>query len=345
MFFVFFTNDSSYAKNECSKYSEATSKDKEYRISFGDSGVGGLIFSLDVLQELETKLKDLESKYEIKFIFHHVGDSKNAPYGSKTPDQIKDLTKSFTDYMANLPNTRTPVIACNTASTVYDADMDALFKKKYPNLSVITMIDDSSKAIIDSATSNVKNKRDVYIALLATPATIKSGSYQTQIKNITDSNKQNLRLHTYSPEKWVKNIEGGVDKKMAESDVANDLEIFKNQIGKDFKKIKVAGLFCTHYPFYKNEIKDFFTKNGNENVKILTQGNIFSDKIYKDILLNISNDNYQYHKRKSLVPQKCVEEIAINSDVTGDNIQQMKNTIDKTHPQYAKKINFRYVSF
>ena len=193
---IFLTNNS-YAKNDCSKYSETISKDKEYRISFGDSGVGGLIFSLDVLQELETKLKDLESKYEIKFIFHHVGDSKNAPYGSKTPDQIKDLTKNFMDYTANLPNTRTPVIACNTASTVYDADMEALFKKKYPGLNIITMINYSSKAIIGSATS-AKNKGDIYISLLATPATIKSGAYQNQIKKITDSNKQSLRLYTYT---------------------------------------------------------------------------------------------------------------------------------------------------
>ncbi len=327
--------------NECSKYDETLSKDKEYRISFGDSGAGGLIFALDLLQELESKLKALESEYEVKFIFQHVGDSKNSPYGIKSSDEIRNLTKNLINYMANLSNTKTLVVACNTALTTYDSNMDKFFKKKYPNLNIITMIDESSEEIVNLATANSNDKNNIHIALLATLATIKSDVYQSKIKEMVKSNNQNLKLYTYSPQQWVKNIENGADIKVIEEVIANDMEIFKNQMGKDFTKIEVVGLFCTHYPFYKNEIKNFFIKNGNQNVKILTQGNIFSDKIYRDIKANIYN--YKYNKRKLQVPQECVREIDINSDITGDNILQMKNIIDKTYSKYSELISFKKV--
>ena len=68
-------------------------------IGIFDSGVGGLIFALDVAQELEPKLKELETQYKVSFTFNHFGDSKNAPYGSKKPAEIKILTTEFLEYL------------------------------------------------------------------------------------------------------------------------------------------------------------------------------------------------------------------------------------------------------
>ena len=329
----------------CETYSNASSKDVIYRVSFDDSGVGGLIFALDVLQELEPNLRELESKYAVRFIFQQMGDSKNAPYGSKKPDEIDSLTRIMIDYTANLQHTNTLILACNTASTVYDEEMDSLFKTKFPDLKIITMITNSSKEIVDQATKYSKNKKDLYIALLATPATIKSGAYQTQIKNIARTNGQELKLFTYAPQSWVNNIEKGVDKQISELDVKNDLESFKNQIGEDFQKLNVAGIFCTHYPFYKNEIKDFFNKNGNPDMEFLIQGQIFSDDILSDITVNLKRDSLTYQRRVSLVPVKCTREIEIKSDITGGNKDEMKNTILKTNPKFADKVSFNTVQF
>lgn len=251
-----------------------------YRVAFDDSGVVGLIFALDVLQELEPQLEDLESKYKVHFIFQHIGDSKNAPYGIKTPVEITELTKDMVEYTANLPCTRTLVIACNTASTACNKEMDLYFKEKYPQLNIISMIEKSSKEILDMALNVSSDKEDLYIALFATPATIRSGAYQTQIERISVDNNQKVKLFTYSPAKWVDNIEQGIDIKRAEIDVQNDLEGFRINVGDDFRKIPVVGLFCTHYPYYKKEIEQYFNKRGNNNLEILTQGHIFSDDIF-----------------------------------------------------------------
>jgi glutamate racemase len=327
----------------CDSLARFTSKDSVYRISFDDSGVGGLIFALDVLEEIAPKLKDLESKYKVRFIVQHVGDSENAPYGSKTPAEIKKLTLNLISYTADLPHTKSLIIACNTASTVYDKEMEAYFKSRYPLLNIIAMINKSSNEIADMAEKYTPDKKNLYIALLATPATIKSKSYQTQITNIAKAKNENLKIYAYSPQTWVSNIEKGVEKKQVELDVLNDLKIFKEQMGDDFQKVSVAGLFCTHYPFYRNEIKTFFNENGNKEIEVLTQGQIFSDDIFTDVVQNIQKDSLDYPRRATLVPSNCINEIEILSDNTGGNINEMKNAINSTHPQYSERVVFKVI--
>lgn len=316
----------------------------EYRVSFDDSGVGGLMFALDVLQELEPKLEEIESKYKVHFIFQHVGDSKNAPYGNRTPTDIAKLTKALVDYTAGLPHTKTLVIACNTASTVCDEKMEAYFKERYPGLSVLSMIEKSSREIIDLALNISPINKELYIALFATPATVKSGAYQAQIGNTAKENGQKVKLFTYSPANWVNNIEKGIDESITKLEVQNDLEKFKISVNDDFQKINVIGLFCTHYPFYKLEIEHFFQDNGNKNVKILTQGHIFSDDIFSDIISNIENDSLTYPRRHEELEKDKVIKIQILSDITGENSGEMKNVVYKTHPQFYDRIIFEKVN-
>lgn len=329
-----------------SKEESISKSDKivEYRVSFDDSGVGGLIFALDVLQELGPKLEELESKYKVHFIFQHVGDSKNAPYGNRTPSEIAELTKALVDYTADLPHTKTLVIACNTASTVCDEEMDDYFKEKYPGLIVISMIEKSSREIIELASNISPINKELIIALFATPATVKSGAYQAQIINTAKEKGQKVKLLTYSPANWVNNIEKGIDKSITELEVQNDLEKFKSNFYDDFQKINVIGLFCTHYPFYRLEIEHFFQENGNQNVKILTQGYIFSDDIFSDILKNIENDSLNYPRRHEKLEMDKVLKIQILSHITGENSGEMKNIVYKTHPQFCDRIIFKKVN-
>ena len=321
----------------CAKYEKEIKNDQEYRVVFGDSGVGGLIFALDVAQELEPKLKKLETQYQVSFTFNHFGDSKNAPYGSKNPQEIKILTTQFLEYLLNLPNTHSAVVACNTASTVYDDKMKAFFSDKYRDIKIITMIEDSSAQLVKTA--NEKNTNP-YIALMATPATIRSGAYQNKIGELTKN--ENAKLYDYAPQNWVRNIESGTDKSIAQHEVNKDLEIFKSQIGQDFYKINTIGLFCTHYPFYKDQIQEFFRKNGNANVAVLTQGHIFSDQIYADIERNLQKFSYQ--KRAKELPLKCTKNITLNSELSGNNIDQTRDVISHTHQQYLNTISFKKVT-
>lgn len=322
------------AKNSCASYKKDLANDQEYRVVFGDSGVGGLIFALDVAQELEPKLKALEAEYKVSFTFSHFGDSKNAPYGNKKPEEIRALTTAFLEYLLNLPNTHSAIIACNTASTIYDTKMNNFFTDKYRDVKIITMIDDSAAELVKSS-----QDKNPYIALMATPATINSGTYQNKIGELTKD--KNIKLYSYAPQNWIRNIETGLDKNSAEFEVNSDLEAFRSKIGQDFSKISAVGLFCTHYPFYKNQIQDFFNKNGNPDITVLTQGHIFSDKIYANIEQNMNK--FIYLKRTKKLPYDCTENITINSELSGDNIEQTKEVISHTHPQYFNKISFKKV--
>lgn len=317
----------------CEAWQENIKSDKEYRVTFGDSGVGGLIFALDVTQELEKKLKNLEKEYAVKFIFNHFGDSENAPYGNKDPKEVRKLTQRFVSYQLSLPNVKTAVIACNTASTVFDDKMQEFFKKQYPDINIIAMINDSSSALINSATNNK-------IAIIATPVTVASKAYQSKIHDL-DKNKE---IYSYAPQKWVKNIESGEKKEIAQAELEKDLKIFRDEVGKSFKDISAIGLFCTHYPLYKKQIKEFFKESGNKNITVLTQGHIFSQKIYDDILRNLKDEKNQFQKRQKAIPYECIENLEINAEFTGDNIDKARNVIKNTHPQLLERIKFSKVT-
>ena len=67
-----------------------------------DSGVGGI----SVLRELVALMPNEN------FIFY--GDSKNAPYGTKTLEEVRKLTLADAEYLMT-QNVKALVVACNTA--------------------------------------------------------------------------------------------------------------------------------------------------------------------------------------------------------------------------------------
>ena len=70
-----------------------------------DSGLGGI----SVLREL-VKLMPGEA-------FLYYGDSANAPYGTRTPEEVIDLTKKDVDFLLER-GAKAIVVACNTATSV-----------------------------------------------------------------------------------------------------------------------------------------------------------------------------------------------------------------------------------
>ena len=69
-----------------------------------DSGVGGI----SVLRELVALIPNEN------FIFY--GDSKNAPYGTKTLEEVRKLTLADAEYLRSR-NVKALVVACNTATS------------------------------------------------------------------------------------------------------------------------------------------------------------------------------------------------------------------------------------
>lgn len=323
----------------------ASTESNQYVLGFGDSGAGGLIFAVDAYRDLLPFLLNISSKYDVEFVFNHIGDTKNAPYGQKTPDQIAALTKNFVGFMVTDAQSNIAVIACNTASTVVDDKMQAYFDTTYPNVPVMPIITKSAEALYKRAkvVRSAGGKKDIYVAVLATPATVASGQYQRALEKIHSAQlgKQGVTMHTYfyGPKNWVYNIEHGASKEVNLKEIDNDLtQLLKNA---DADKISAMGLFCTHFPFFKTEIESYFDQHGVKNVAMVSQGKLFAGKIRSKIEADIKSGKLK--KRPSNLPIKTIPHPIIYSNISGDNLEEIKGVLQKISPELMTHVVFSKV--
>lgn len=119
-------------------------------IGIFDSGVGGIQFA--------KALRAVHPELQIKVI----RDDKNMPYGNRTPREIQILTEAA---IKPLLNCQAIVLACNTA-TAYAIDY---LRKEHPHKIFVGF-----EPALKTASKLTKTNQ---IAVLATPATLKSSRY------------------------------------------------------------------------------------------------------------------------------------------------------------------------
>jgi len=132
---------------------------KENPVAIIDSGVGGLT----VVKELQALLPKEDIIY--------FGDNKNVPYGSKSQEEIVDLTKKMLDFLVE-KNVKLVGIGCNTISTVLK-----LFAHQY-SIKIIGIVD----PVVEHITRLGKSK----VGLIATPFTVKTQYYNQTLANINN---------------------------------------------------------------------------------------------------------------------------------------------------------------
>lgn len=297
--------------------------DDMYYISYLDSGIGGAIFAVDSLKKITQSLRNYENKYAVKFEIEHYGDTANAPYGKRPQEEISDLTFKMADYVLSKPNHNTNILACNTASANLTNNHAKNLQEKYPNSGFITMVETSVNAI------SRQSKKDDVIAIFATPSTIKSAVYQKALR-------KSFNVVTMSPDNWVKNIETSKSDEQIKKDFYSDMAAFLEQYGKDkIKQISSIGLFCTHYPYFKKDIKAYFVQQGNENVKIFSQGELFASDILDDVDKRLADS---FKKRAQVLPEKCQSKkpFSIKSHISGNDSSALIGAIDKMYGREVK---------
>jgi len=135
------------------------------KIGVFDSGLGGLT----VVQAMKNSIKGADICY--------IADTKHAPYGEKTQEEILQYTFDITEYFIKIHQIDALVVACNTATT---AAIKAL-RERYPQLIIVGTEPGVKPAI--TATQSGK------IGILATPATLKSEKYQKLVKALAVDNE------------------------------------------------------------------------------------------------------------------------------------------------------------
>lgn len=189
-------------------------------IGFFDSGVGGL----SVLRET---IKLMPNENYIYF-----GDSKNAPYGVKTVEQVQELSFKAIDFLRS-KGVKAIVVACNTATS---AAIEQL-RESYRDIPII--------GIEPALKPAVELHRPGSIVIMATPMTLVEKKFNALQKKF----KEEADICPLPCDGLVEIIESGnIDGELVEAYLRKR---FKEVEG---DKIAAVVLGCTHYPFVKDTI-------------------------------------------------------------------------------------------
>lgn len=228
---------------------------KALPVGIFDSGVGGI----SVLAEIARKLP-----YENLIYF---GDSGNAPYGTKSVNQVKALSYNVANNLLER-GIKALVVACNTATSAAINDL-----RRDLEIPVVGM-EPAVKPAIEAA-------KEGEVVVMATPLTLK----ETKFKSLVNKYLAIKEIKPLPCPGLVELIEKGI---IEGEEIDNYFtNLFFNI---DFSKVAYVVLGCTHYPFVKKEIAKF----AGVGVEII-DGNFGTAKRLKDILeksdlINMSNE-------------------------------------------------------
>ena len=219
------------------------------RIGIFDSGIGGL-----------TVLKTFIEKYpNNEYIYY--GDTLNLPYGTKTKEQLLELSDKDVKFLIN-KNVDIIIIACGTVSSNC---LDYL-NNKY-NIKIFDIISPTLEYLNNS---NYQN-----IGVIATNRTIDSHIFKNNLnKNIYEINTPELVP-------------------IIECDNLDNLENILDKYLKEYKnKIDILVLGCTHYPIIYNNINKYL----NNKISLLDMSIPLINKLSNNISNNKKNINIYYSK-------------------------------------------------
>ena len=183
-----------------------------------DSGVGGI----SVLRELVQLMPNERYLY--------FGDSANAPYGTKTTQEIRTLTEGTVERLMRR-GIKALVVACNTATA---AAID-LLRIKYPDF-IIIGIEPAVKPAVQQFPTGT-------IGIMATPVTLR----EEKLK----------RLIAQNPHPDIRLIPAPGLVELVEAGLTNtpQMDAFLQPLLAPFAgKLDGLVLGCTHYPFARKAI-------------------------------------------------------------------------------------------
>jgi glutamate racemase len=227
---------------------------KDGPIGFFDSGVGGI----SVLKEAVRVLPN-ES-------FIYLGDSKNAPYGVKSVDEVKRLSFDAAEFLVKR-GAKAIVVACNTATSAAIEEL----REYYEEIPLI--------GIEPALKPAVELKRKGKIIIMATTMTLSEIKFSKLVKNYG----LEADIEPMPCPGLVELIETGI----VDGEEMNKFLRFKldKYINDSIASIVLG---CTHYPFIKDELarivgKDVPLIDGSEGTakqlkRLLITNNLISER-------------------------------------------------------------------
>lgn len=281
-----------------------------------DSGFGGFLSAMSIYEHA----KKLNVRYDIAIRITHYGDTKNAPYGNRSPADISRCCANGI-IRALRDGAELVFIACNTASANY----------KLISKMVEAEVSDSSKRIIpiiECTLSALKHRIDVQLlssnicqlALFATPATVKAKVYPKSLSEVFMAkiserhhelgsvcfieqignvlmhhvdlllpNRKVIRICQFAPLDWVWMIEHGSSNDAKGSCVHGDLERVVKCLDFEKPSFDIVGELCTHFPLLHCFLETFMCEMGlsDKGTLFLKQGPLIGSLFEKLITTNV----------------------------------------------------------
>ncbi|HQW68742.1 MAG TPA: glutamate racemase [Flavobacterium sp.] len=245
---------------------------KNNPIGLFDSGIGGT----SIWAEIHELLPNEDTIY--------LADSKNAPYGQKSKEEIIDLSIKNTEFLLN-QNCKIIVVACNTATT--NAIKELRAKYNIPFIGIEPAI---KPAALHSKTQT--------IGILATQGTLNS-----ELFHQTAQQFHNTKIIEQIGHGLVPLIENGAINSPEMKQLLNDY--LQPMIDAN---IDYLVLGCSHYPYLIPQIKKILPKK----IKIIDSGEAVARQT-KNILQEKEILNEENHKTKTIFytnsDPKVLEEI------------------------------------
>ena len=194
------------------------------KIGVFDSGLGGLT----VVQAMTEVIKGAKIFY--------VADTKNAPYGEKTSEEILQHSLDITNYLIETHQIDALILACNTATSSAIKHL----REQYPSLIIIGTEPGIKPAIEQTKTGKV--------GVLATPATLQGDKY----KNLAESLSFQKEVDIF--EQACPGLVEQIEKGEIESEETQELlEQWLAPMRENNVDTIVLG--CTHYPLVEKNIE------------------------------------------------------------------------------------------
>jgi glutamate racemase len=225
-----------------------------------DSGVGGI----SVLKHIHALLPHENLIY--------FADSKHAPYGSKTPEEIIARCMEIADFLLQ-KNVKALVVACNTATAAAIDELRETF-----DLPIIGM-EPAVKPAAEASKNGV-------IGVLATVGTLKSAQFAA----LLESYGRNVKVVTQACVGLVECIERG------ELDTPETKALIRQYtsplLAEDADTIVLG---CTHYPFVKDSIREIV----GEKISLIDTGAAVAKQLKRQLeekgLLSTSQEKAEVH--------------------------------------------------
>lgn len=184
-----------------------------------DSGVGGI----SVLRHLVRELPDED--------FHFFGDSAHAPYGEKSPEEVRSLSAAIVARMVD-EGAKAVVIACNTATSA----AGPMLREAYPQLPIVGVEPALKPAVLAEGRGR--------ILVMATEVTLALDKFH----RLAQRWASRAELETVACVGLAERIEEG------NLDAPDLLELLERLVGRYRGEVDRVVLGCTHYPFVRDQI-------------------------------------------------------------------------------------------